>query len=195
MWFEFALLVALLISAFLERSFKRGQAVFLCYFTLATVCVMLSAHDFITEVCVASIWEHHAIRASGAWQVHGCWGMHAAACMAQPNKALCMHVELRPPHGVWLRAASDLHNLMSSPWHDRRPCMHTHAASSGVCGRAQVALGPLNVRDLGQDATNAAAAGFVLLVRSTVMENTHTRTHSAVRRAHSAAAPLIWFII
>lgn len=75
MWFEFALLLALFITCFLERSFKRGQIVFLAFFVLATLCVMLSAHNFITHV----------------------------------------------------------------------------------------ALGPINIRDLGQDATNAAAAGFVLL--------------------------------
>lgn len=74
-WFEAACLLSLLITAFLERSFKRGQAVFLAFFTLATQCVLLSAHNFIT----------------------------------------------------------------------------------------QVALGPLNTRDLGQDSVNAAAAGFVLL--------------------------------
>lgn len=75
MWFEFALLLALFITCFLERSFKRGQIVFLAFYAIATVCVLLSAHNFIT----------------------------------------------------------------------------------------QVALGPLNVRDLGQDSVNAAAAGFVLL--------------------------------
>ncbi|KIZ07467.1 hypothetical protein MNEG_0477 [Monoraphidium neglectum] len=74
-WFEFALLLALFITCFLERSFKRGQIVFLAFFVLATMCVMLSAHNFIT----------------------------------------------------------------------------------------QVALGPINVRDIGQDSVNAAAAGFVLL--------------------------------
>jgi hypothetical protein len=75
LWFEFALLLALFITCFLERQFKRGQMVFLAFFTLAALCVMISAHNFIT----------------------------------------------------------------------------------------QVALGPINVRDLGQDAVNAAAAGFVLL--------------------------------
>jgi hypothetical protein len=74
-WFELALLLALFITCFLENQFKRGQLVFLAFFTIATVCVLLSAHNFLT----------------------------------------------------------------------------------------QVALGPLNVRDLGQDAVNAAAAGFVLL--------------------------------
>lgn len=75
MWFQAACLLALLVTAFLERAFKRGQACLLAYFTLATGCVLLAAHNFIT----------------------------------------------------------------------------------------QVALGPLNVRDLGQDSVNAAAAGFVLL--------------------------------
>jgi len=74
-WFELALLLALFITCFLENQFKRGQLVFLAFFTIATVCVLLSADNFIT----------------------------------------------------------------------------------------QVALGPINVRDLGQDSVNAAAAGFVLL--------------------------------
>jgi hypothetical protein len=75
LWLEFALLLALFITCFLEAAFKRGQVVFLAYFIIATVCVMLSAHNFIT----------------------------------------------------------------------------------------QLQLGPVNVRDLGQDSVNAAAAGFVLL--------------------------------
>lgn len=75
MWFEAALLLALFVTAFLERSFARGRLVFLAFFTIATQCCLLSAHNFITDV----------------------------------------------------------------------------------------AIGPINVRDLGQDATNAAAAGFTLL--------------------------------
>lgn len=75
MWLEAALLLALLVTAFLERAFARGRLVFLAFFVVATVCCLLSAHNFITDV----------------------------------------------------------------------------------------AIGPVNVRDLGQDAVNAAAAGFTLL--------------------------------
>lgn len=75
LFFELCLLLALFVTVFLERAFQRGRAVFLTFFNLASMCVLLSAHDFITDV----------------------------------------------------------------------------------------AIGPINVRDLGQDAVNAAAAGFVLL--------------------------------
>eukprot|EP00879_Flechtneria_rotunda_P008643 GHRR01009056.1.p1 GENE.GHRR01009056.1~~GHRR01009056.1.p1 ORF type:complete len:169 (+),score=45.54 GHRR01009056.1:161-667(+) len=74
-WFEFALLLALFITCFLEAAFKRGRLVFLAFFVLAAQGLMWSAHEFIT----------------------------------------------------------------------------------------QIQLGPINVRDVGQDAVNAASAGFVLL--------------------------------
>lgn len=74
-WFEAALLLALLVTCFLEDAFKRGRLVFLAFIVLVTQGTMWSAHNFIV----------------------------------------------------------------------------------------QISLGPLNVRDIAQDAVNAAAAGFVLL--------------------------------
>lgn len=58
-WFQAALLLALFVCAFLERSFKRGQACFLAFFTICTQCVLLSAHNFITQVR-GTAWGVHA---------------------------------------------------------------------------------------------------------------------------------------
>lgn len=55
LWFEFALLVALFVCCFLEQAFKRGQLVFLAYFVLCTGCVLLSAHNFITNIDVGPV--------------------------------------------------------------------------------------------------------------------------------------------
>ena len=55
MWFEFALLAAILIVSCLERAFKRGRLVFLAFLVLATMCVMLSAHNFLILISVSAI--------------------------------------------------------------------------------------------------------------------------------------------
>ncbi len=49
LWFEFALLLAFFVAAFQEHAFARGRAVFLAYFTLATACLLLSAHNYLTQ--------------------------------------------------------------------------------------------------------------------------------------------------
>lgn len=55
LWFEFALLAALFVTAFMEQAFKRGRLVFLAFFVLATQAIMWSAHEFITTVTLGPI--------------------------------------------------------------------------------------------------------------------------------------------
>ncbi|WIA11053.1 hypothetical protein OEZ85_011205 [Tetradesmus obliquus] len=55
LWFEFALLVALFITSFIEQAFKRGRLVFLAFFVMVTQGIMWSAHDFITTLVLGPI--------------------------------------------------------------------------------------------------------------------------------------------
>ena len=42
--------MALFVCSFLEHAFRHGRLVFLAFFVLATQCVLLSAHNFITQL-------------------------------------------------------------------------------------------------------------------------------------------------
>ncbi|KAF8068254.1 hypothetical protein HT031_001941 [Scenedesmus sp. PABB004] len=55
LWFEFALLVALLACSFLEAAFRRDRLVFLAFFVLVTNGLLWSAHNFITELQIGPI--------------------------------------------------------------------------------------------------------------------------------------------
>jgi hypothetical protein len=55
LWFEFALLLALFITSFIDQAFKRGRLVFLAFFVMVTQGIMWSAHDFITSLVIGPI--------------------------------------------------------------------------------------------------------------------------------------------
>jgi len=54
LWFELALLIALFATALLPDAFRRGRAALLAFSTLSTLCLLLSAHNFITKVDISA---------------------------------------------------------------------------------------------------------------------------------------------
>ncbi len=87
LWFECGLLLALLITCFLEAAFKRGRMCFLAFFVLATQGLMWSAHNFLTalELTASGLntrdLGQDAINA-GEQQRLGCAGRAFAGCPA-----------------------------------------------------------------------------------------------------------------
>lgn len=55
LWFELALLLALFVTCFLESAFKRGRISLLAFFVLATQGLMWSAHNFLTQMEIATV--------------------------------------------------------------------------------------------------------------------------------------------